>query len=210
MAKFLFKANWREEFNFMKIINLTVNSKIYTCYVYLILGDWNSINDVNTLIDAGRDPNLIQAIKNTPTGVGKKPVEQVILTHCHYDHAEMIALIRKEYNPLVYAYPSYQKADRYFEGGEIIKVADRMCEIIYAPGHSNDSICIYCEQDGILFSGDLPLNVRDTSGTYQYDYIQVLETLTTKKINVIYPGHDAPITNANEMILNSLNNAKKA
>ena len=170
----------------------------------------NSIDDVNTLIDAGRDPNLSQIIRNFPTGVGKKPVEQVILTHSHYDHAEMITQIRKEFNPLVYAYPSYQKADRYLTGGEFIKIADRICEIIYAPGHSNDSICIYSKQDGILFTGDLPLNVRDTNGTYQYDYIQVLETLVTKKINVIYPGHDAPIiVDAENMLRNSLDNARK-
>jgi glyoxylase-like metal-dependent hydrolase (beta-lactamase superfamily II) len=111
----------------------------------------------------------------------------------------------------LYAYLTYQKADIYLKGGEKIKIADRMCEIIHTPGHSNDSICIYCERDGILFSGDLPLNVRDVNGTYLDDYVRVLENLASKEISVIYPGHDNPITNnAKEMILNSLQNVRKA
>jgi glyoxylase-like metal-dependent hydrolase (beta-lactamase superfamily II) len=195
----------------MKIFNLTANSKNYTCHVYLILGDWNTLDDVNTLIDAGREPNLIHLIKNISTGVGKKPVDQVILTHCHYDHTGMITEIKKEFNPLLCAYHTYQKADICLKGGEMIKIADRMCEIIHTPGHSNDSICIYCEHDGILFSGDLPLNIRDVNATYQDDYVRVLENLASKEINAIYTGHDNPITNnAKEMILNSLRNVKNA
>ena len=115
----------------MKILNLTANSKNYTCHVYLILGDWNTLDDVNTLIDAGRDPNLIHIIRNISTCVGKKPLEQVILTHSHYDHTGMITEIKKEFNPLLYAYLTYQKADIYLKGGEKIKIADRMCEMKY-------------------------------------------------------------------------------
>jgi len=96
----------------MKILNLTANSKTYTCHVYLILGNWNALDDVNTLIDAGRDPNLIHIIRNISTGVGKKPIDQIILTHSHYDHTGMITEIKKEFNPLLCAYLTYQKAEK--------------------------------------------------------------------------------------------------
>ena len=39
----------------MKIIPLKKNDKIYSCNSYLILGDWNRVEDVNTLIDPGID-----------------------------------------------------------------------------------------------------------------------------------------------------------
>jgi glyoxylase-like metal-dependent hydrolase (beta-lactamase superfamily II) len=195
----------------MKIFNLTLNSPSYTSCVYLVLGDWNTMDDVNTLIDVGRDAALIKNIRNCNTGVGKKPIEQVILTHSHYDHISILPDIQKEFNPIVCAYSDFQKADKHFKGGEPIRIADRMCEIMYTPGHSNDSICIYCEQDGILFSGDTSINIRTEDGTYEYNYISAIENLASKRIKTIYPGHGLPITeNCNEIIRNSLANIKKS
>ncbi|MDF1531817.1 MAG: hypothetical protein P1P72_05815 [ANME-2 cluster archaeon] len=43
----------------MIIQNLTRDSKKYTSNVYLIRGTNNAIQDVNTLIDVGRDPDVI-------------------------------------------------------------------------------------------------------------------------------------------------------
>ena len=97
----------------MRIENLTANSKYYTSYVYLVLGDWNALEDVNTLIDVGRDPSLVQMIKERYTGVGKKPIDQVILTHGHYDHTGMLDEVRAAFNPVVWAYKSFRQADRY-------------------------------------------------------------------------------------------------
>jgi len=37
----------------MKIINLTRDSNTYTSNVYLLLGDWKGIDDVNAMIDVG-------------------------------------------------------------------------------------------------------------------------------------------------------------
>ena len=71
----------------MKIMNLTKNSKMYTSNVFLVLGAWKTVDDVNTLIDVGRDKSIIRKIENINTGLGKKKIDQVILTHSHSDHA---------------------------------------------------------------------------------------------------------------------------
>ena len=70
----------------MKVTNLTEGSKIYTSNVYLILGDFNGIDDVNTIIDSGRDSSIFNKITMINTGLGKKQVDQIIITHCHFDH----------------------------------------------------------------------------------------------------------------------------
>ena len=195
----------------MKIKNLTAGSKCYTSYVYMVLGDWNCLDDVNTLIDVGRDQNVIRMVKDQWTGVGKKPVDQVILTHSHYDHTGLLSEIRAAFDPVVYAYSSFREADKHFKGGESIRIADRMFEIIHTPGHSNDSICIYCEQDGILFSGDTPLSIRTCNGTYKSDYVRTLEKLAAKNVKTIYSGHDPPIIgNGRKVIRASLVNVKKS
>ena len=65
----------------MRISNLIqTKSMVYSSNVYLVLGDWSAIDDVNTLIDVGNDPAILEQISLAPTGVGKKPIEQVIFT----------------------------------------------------------------------------------------------------------------------------------
>jgi len=91
----------------MKIINLTHDSDIYTSNVYLLLGDRKGIDDVNTLIDVGRDSSIIEKIRKLDTGVGKKKVEKVILTHGHYDHVSLLPTIKDEFHPRAYAFHSF-------------------------------------------------------------------------------------------------------
>ncbi|MBW1739146.1 MAG: MBL fold metallo-hydrolase, partial [Deltaproteobacteria bacterium] len=91
----------------MKIINLTRDSTIYTSNVYFLLGDWKAVDDVNALIDVGRDPSIIRKIQDLDTGVGKKRVQKVVFTHGHYDHVSLLPAIKDEFNPEVYAFHSF-------------------------------------------------------------------------------------------------------
>jgi glyoxylase-like metal-dependent hydrolase (beta-lactamase superfamily II) len=196
----------------MKIINLTEHSNVYTANVYFVLGTWNSLPDVNTLVDVGRDPSVIQTIKTTSTGVGKKRVEQVILTHSHYDHAGLLPIIRATFKPVVYAFSRYlEGVDRLLKDGDTLKLGDRMFEIIYTPGHSTDSICLYCEEEGVLFAGDTPLIIHRPGDTYQKDFVYALEKLCRKDIRAIYFGHGQPILkNCNPLLRTSLENVRKS
>ncbi len=194
----------------MKIINLYQLNKIYTSNVYLLTGDWNTLEDLNTLIDVGRNPSIIERIDKASTGVGKQRIEQVVLTHNHYDHANLLSIIKKKYNPKVYAFSSnIDYIDEILAGGETLKIADRQFEVIHTPAHSSDSICLYCETEGILFAGDTPLVIRTKDSSYENSFIQVLEYISTKKIEIIYFGHGKPLTeNCIKTILKSLDNIK--
>ncbi|MBW2031379.1 MAG: hypothetical protein JRJ31_20155 [Deltaproteobacteria bacterium] len=44
----------------MRIVNLTSDSNTYTSNVYLLLGDWRAMDDVNTLVDVGRDQGVTE------------------------------------------------------------------------------------------------------------------------------------------------------
>lgn len=196
----------------MKVMNLSAKSKIYTSNVYLLTGDWNCIQDVNTLVDVGRDPNVIDEIYQASTGVGKTKVEKVILTHNHYDHTSLLPQIKTLFKPHVYAYSSSMEGvDTFVKGGERIKIADRMGEIIYSPGHSSDSICLYFEEEGILFAGDTPLIIHSPGNSYESGFIKALEYICRKNVNTIYFGHGSPLTqNCNEMLQETLQNVRKS
>lgn len=196
----------------MKIINLFTKGTQYTSNVYLVTGTWNTLADVNTLIDAGRDPVILPRLMEASTGVGKKRVEQVIITHSHYDHVTLLPVICDMFHPMVLAAsPFVERINVILKGGEIVKVGDRDFEIIFTPGHSNDSICLYCRKDGVLFSGDTPVIIRSAGGTYEPEFIRALESLCRRDIHSIYFGHGPPLTEGcNEILKESLENVRKS
>ncbi|WP_062396989.1 MBL fold metallo-hydrolase [Methanogenium cariaci] len=178
----------------MKIVNLTEGTTVYTSNVYLVTGSWNALKDKNTLIDVGRDPAVFDRIDRASTGVGKHKVDQVIITHSHFDHASLLPpRIREAYKPEVYAFSKYIKyIDTVVRDGDLLRVGDETAEIIHTPGHSSDSICIYCRESHTLFAGDTPLVIRSDDGTYEEEFILALEKICRKKVDAIYPGHGDP------------------
>ncbi|MBW6517507.1 MAG: MBL fold metallo-hydrolase [ANME-2 cluster archaeon] len=192
----------------MIIQNLTRDSKKYTSNVYLIRGTNNAIQDVNTLIDVGRDPDVIQIIENASTGVGKKRIGQVIITHNHYDHTSLLPLVRTRFKPIVFAYSSsLDGVDNIVKDGDIITMGDRLFEAIHTPGHSSDSISLYCRDEGVLFTGDNQLLIYTKTGSYTEEFVTSLKRISRYNIKTIYPGHGKPIVEScNEMITKSLEN----
>jgi len=196
----------------VKVVNLTQGSKVYTSNVYLVTGTWNTPADVNTLIDVGRDPVVIDKINQASTGVGKKRVQQVILTHSHYDHVSLLPRIREEFNPEVCAFsPSLKGVDRLIKDGDLLKIGDGEVEVIYTPCHSNDSVCLYCPQDGILFSGDTPVIIHSADGTYERMFYESMRRICQKDIRSIFFGHGEPMTTrCNERLQMSLDFVRKS
>lgn len=193
----------------MQIINIKGNNNVYTSNVYLVLSEWKKINDVNTLIDVGSDPSIIDVINKMNTGVGKKKVDQVILTHDHSDHMSILPLIIQEYHPLVYAFSPYLVgATQILKDGEILLIGDEYFEVIHTPGHSSDSISLYNAASKVLFVGDTSVIVRNMNGgTYEKDYISALKRLAQKQIKAIYFGHGDPVfENGQTLLIESLRN----
>ena len=192
----------------MKIVNLTFGSTVYTSNAYLLTGTWNTIPDVNTLIDTGRDPKIINAIHSYPAGMGKQRLDQVILTHTHYDHASMVPAIKKEFGPVVCgSSPYFEGIDHHLKDVEHVRVADLDADVILTPGHSNDSLCLYCEAEGILFAGDTHVVIQTRDHTYDDAFRASLERIAGLNVTAIYPGHGGPtLSHCNELIRQSLAN----
>lgn len=195
----------------MKVIPLTRNDLVYSANSYLVLGSWNRIEDINTVIDVGTDAHVVGAIEQSATGVGKKPIEQVILTHNHFDHMGGLSAMIDRYHPRVYAFTPGKGVDVLVKDGQLLYVGDEFCQVIHAPGHSSDSICIYCPSRKLLFSGDVPLSIRTIGSSYTQDFVEALERIARLDVRVVYSGHDAPkVTAAQEMIQTTLDNVHRS
>jgi glyoxylase-like metal-dependent hydrolase (beta-lactamase superfamily II) len=201
----------KSEIDSVKIIPLKKSATLYSCYSYLILGDWNRVEDLNTVIDPGTDGYILDEIKQLSTGCGKVAVEQMILTHNHFDHNGGVMDLKMRYGARVLAFVDGPGVDELLYDGQFIKAGDGFLEVLHTPGHSSDSICLYAPAEETLFSGDMQVRVRTQGEIYTRDYLDGLVKLSGRKIQRIYSGHDEPLTiNARKTILTTLANVRNS
>lgn len=193
----------------MRILPLhRLEASDYSCVVYWVLGENNTAADRNTLINTGSAApgNLdffMEAMAGRPKGIGKRAVEQVILTHGHFDHTGGLPGIEAVFHPDVFAWPA--------RDGLRLTVGDQEAVLVHTPGHSDDSLCVFLPETGTLFSGDTLYRISDHQGAYSRAYLQSLERLAELPVRAIYPGHGAPIrSDAKAFILRCLDNVRQS
>jgi glyoxylase-like metal-dependent hydrolase (beta-lactamase superfamily II) len=130
-----------------------------------IVGD----DDEVIVIDPGHDPAVVLA------AVGDREVLAVICTHAHTDDAAAaVAVAARDEAPVALhpkdrllwrdAHPEDDPDIEVADGG-IFEVADVRLEVVHAPGHTAGSVCLYCEDLGVVFTG----HVLAASGPVRHD-----------------------------------------
>ena len=87
----------------------------------------------------------------------------------------------------------------YFEDGDEIKFGDHVFKVISTPGHSRGSVCFYCKEENLMFSGDTlfkgSIGRTDFEGGSMLQIIQSLRMLAQMPDNtVVLPGHGEQTT----------------
>jgi glyoxylase-like metal-dependent hydrolase (beta-lactamase superfamily II) len=193
----------------MKIFNLTEDSKIYTSNVFFVRGEWNTIEDITTLIDVGSDLLLIQKIKSMNTGLGKHKIDQVIITHSHSDHAGILPAVKEAFNPRVLAFNSHLKGiDQILKDGDLLRIGEQQFEVFHITSHSYDSICLFCEEDGVLFAGDTNFPIEFENKELKNENSYPLSRLHGKKVKTVYNGH-GPVQDYTDKIFEVVKEGKR-
>ena len=123
------------------------------CNTWLV-GDTDEV----IVVDPGRDAEAVLS------AVSDREILAVICTHGHPGHVAAALEVAARDEAPVALHPrdvlAWREAHRgrepdidMAEGG-IFEVADVALEVIHTPGHSPGSVSLYCEQLGVVFSGD--------------------------------------------------------
>ena len=95
----------------------------------------------------------------------------------------------------------------------MISFGNSQLKVLHTPGHSQGSICLYCEQDKALFCGDSvfkgSIGRTDFEGGNHDQLINSIQQkiLTLPDDVVLYPGHGMKTTVAEERRNNPYINA---
>lgn len=165
------------------------------------------------VIDPGGEADKIIDMLDT---LGIDKLKYIYLTHCHGDHFGAIlevkakkggkVLIHREdaeglYNPeisLTYYIGMADielEADSRVDEGDIIHLGNLEFKVIHTPGHTKGGTCLYCKEEGLLFSGDTLF--KGTWGRTDLptsSFPDIIESITQKLTilpddTIVYPGH---------------------
>ncbi len=143
-------------------------------------------------------------------------VKYIYLTHCHGDHIRALKEVKDAFGGkvLIHRYDVeglYDQnisltdyiginhitiePDSSVDDGDLLHVGDIELKVIHTPGHTKGGSSLYCEKEGLLFSGDTIF--RGTWGrtdlpTGSLEEIMnsiMKKILTLPKDTIIYPGH---------------------
>ena len=145
------------------------------CNCYLL-----DINGNILVIDPGDDFDKINL------AIGKRNVDGIIVTHYHFDHIGAIDELIFKYGIKVYDINNLVEGEN--------KVGNFIFDVIFTPGHKEDSITIYFKDDKIMFCGDFifkdAIGRCDLHGGNIYQMIESLKKMCKYDRDIIlYPGH---------------------
>ena len=170
----------------MKVVQIPVGPM--QNFVYLLVDDDSREAMV---IDSGWETTpMVAAVEKA----GAK-VRYVVVTHGHFDHFETARELAERLGAKVVAHENSEiEPDVRVKDGDTLLLAKTPVRVIYTPGHTTDSMCLYDGSEvftgDTLFIGncgrtDLPGGSAESLFHSLHDVLMKLPPAT-----VIYPGHD--------------------
>lgn len=154
----------------MEINKVVVGPLRTNCYIL--------IKDNKCLvIDPGDEYNKILDIISNNKVVG------VIITHSHFDH---IGALNNFDSNLIYNKTNLEEKEYNIDGFKFT--------VIYTPGHREDCITLYFEEEKLMFTGDFlfkgTIGRTDLEGSNHNDMLNSLNKMKNYDKHIkIYPGH---------------------
>lgn len=177
--------------------------------------------DGAALVDSGYATHAAQTLALVRHALGSRPLARLLNTHLHSDHCGGNALLQAAYGcrtaiPALDAAKvaawdeealSYratgQQCDRFtFDAtlapGEVVELGGLRWRILAAPGHDPHALLFFCEQEGVLISGDalwengFGVVFPELAGEPGFAEVgATLDLIAALDARVVIPGHGA-------------------
>ena len=179
------------------------------------------------LVDTGMGTHNDYIQNNIQRHIDLDAVTYIILTHEHFDHTggidnlteictnAQVCMHRKCKSALEKKIAGTSTAmgkpmpmvHRILGDGDVIKLGSSQLEVLYTPGHSLGSICLYDKKTETLISGDTVFSNgdfgrTDLEGGDPRELVKSLAKLMKLKIKNLCPGHGPSIMGQGKTHLN--------
>lgn len=153
------------------------------------------------LLDTG-NPNVseyIQTLKSVLAAHGIS-LQQILVSHWHLDHVGGVRDILSDVEPgctvnkLAFEKDVPEVPFVYLKDGEWIHTDGASLKVIATPGHTEDHLILYLNEENAVFSGDCILGEGTAVFEDLHSYMGSLEKILSLKPSVIYPGHGPVIS----------------
>lgn len=165
------------------------------------------------LVDAANDYTVF--LELAESGLPPERIAKVVLTHGHPDHCLGVLELLRQYHRVSKPLEVLMHKDgprmlrsmveelggsvREIEEGQQLDLNGVRVEVIHAPGHTIDSVCLYERGSQTLFAGDTVTTDPGTvpapdpaAGGSLGEFLSSLRRLSKMEILAVCPGHGAP------------------
>jgi glyoxylase-like metal-dependent hydrolase (beta-lactamase superfamily II) len=149
-----------------------------------------ALNGDAAIIDPCGDTELIhQAFKNARIQLSPK---YILLTHGHHDHTSGLSEVREFFDAPVMGHPHiHHERIMPLTDRQHLPFGDSHIEVLFTPGHSQDSVCYRMADDSAVFTGDTLFidwcgycNAQQMFRTMRDIIFPLADS------NIVYSGHD--------------------
>jgi glyoxylase-like metal-dependent hydrolase (beta-lactamase superfamily II) len=168
----------------------------------------------NTFLLPGRVPTLVDAgvgeaghLDEIAAGLGEVSLASVVVTHAHVDHASGAPAIAARWTAAVFRkYPwpdrdaQWPVAWKPLADDDVLDAGEGRLRVIHTPGHAPDHVCLFDEDERILFCGDLVVAgstvvIPGGRGGDLAAYLRSLQRVLALAPRRLFPAHGPAIEN---------------
>ena len=195
----------------LKRIEVHVN-RTHRTNSYIIIDE---LTKEGMIVDPGAEPEKIIKMAK----ILKIKLKYIVLTHCHADHIGAAPEIKEALGGKILIHADEKdslnnpeetlfenlglenrviEADSRVNDGDILHLGSIEFKVIHTPGHTKGGICLYCQSEGFLISGDtLFCGTWGRTDLISSDFNELIASITNKLMilpekTIVYPGHGKP------------------